>query len=341
MKTSILFLLCVLLTLQSCLKDDIGNSNQDVFQFIWDDMDQKYGGFAARGIDWDAAYRTYSPMAAAAETELDLFDACAEMIDILDDQHVFIYSNNLDTGFASGKKGDEVIAELGFDASVVTRNYVEVIDSIVVEDESFLYGTVSNDNIGYIYIPNFGFEDVRWFEEIDDILFQLKDTEGLILDLRNNGGGSPIIDRYLASRFVLEEKFVFSIQTRNGPERTDFDDPIQYFARQEGANPYTKSTVLLINHSTVSAGEEFALFLETQPHVTVVGDTTSNAFATETFVRLLPNSWELGFPAQLYLYPDGSSPEGVGIIPDIYLRNDTLDIQNGIDRVLEKGIDLL
>lgn len=78
-----------------------------------------------------------------------------------------------------------------------------------------------------------------------------------------------------------------------------------------------------------------------QPHVTVVGDTASNAFATETFVRLLPNGWELGFPTQFYLYPDGTSPEGVGIVPDIYLRNDTLDVQNGIDRELEKAIDLL
>ncbi|MFK8057755.1 MAG: hypothetical protein AB8F78_16630 [Saprospiraceae bacterium] len=56
---------------------------------------------------------------------------------------------------------------------------------------------------------------------------------------------------------------------------------------------------------------------------------------------MLPNGWELGFPTQFYLYPDGTSPEGVGIVPDIYLRNDTLDVQNGIDRELEKAIDLL
>ena len=204
-----------------------------------------------------------------------------------------------------------------------------------------MYGTVQGKNIGYIYIPSFGFDGVSWFEEIDRIISELIDTDGLILDVRNNGGGSPIIDRYMAARFVAEEKVVFTIQTRDGPMHTDFDEPTTYFAKPEGAQQYTKNIVLLINHSTVSAGEEFALFLETQPHVTVVGDTTSNALSTVPFSRLLPNGWEMSIANQLYLYPDGTSPEGVGIVPDFYLRNDSLDIQNGIDEVLEKAIEFL
>jgi len=91
---------------------------------------------------------------------------------------------------------------------------------------------------------------------------------------------------------------------------------------------YTKPIVALTNHSTVSAGEEFLLYLITQNHVTVVGDVTSNAFSTTGFDRLLPNGFWYQLSHQLYTYPDGSSPEGTGIIPDIPIVNDSLDVQD-------------
>lgn len=341
MRNRILCLVCILVTLQACLKDDIGTSNQETFQFIWDEFDQNYGGFIPRAVNWDSIYAVYQPQAILADTESELFAVCTDMLDLLDDQHIFLYSNNLGQGFSSGKEGDELFAEKEFDAAVVMSNYIEDFRLMDVEGENLIYGKIKNENFAYMYFPNFESDGMRWFEGIDTIIASFKDTDGLILDVRNNGGGSPIIDRYIASRFVLEEKLVFSIQTRNGPEHSDFDDPLQYFATREGDFQYTKNTIILTNHSTVSAGEEFILLLETQPHITVVGDTTSNAFSTTEFDRLLPNGWEFGYPNQLYTYPDGSSPEGVGIVPDFYIRNDSLDVQNGIDMVLEKAIDML
>jgi len=339
-KKVLLYICCMAFALQSCLKDDIGKSQVETFQYIWDELDQNYGGFMPRKVDWNSVYAIYYPKASACTTDLQLFDVCASMLDLLDDQHVFIYSNKLDKGHASGKEGDELLAEAEFDLSIVKSNYLGDFELIDVTDEQLVYGEILDKNVGYIYLPSFDFDGVRWFEQIDDVIIDLMETDGLIIDVRNNGGGSPLIDRYIASRFVAEEKYVFSIQSRNGKEQSDFDEPIQYFAIPEGSFQYTKSIAILANHSTVSAGEEFMLFLETQPHVTIVGDSTSNAFATETFVRLIPNSWELGFPSQLYTYPDGSSPEGIGIVPDIYIRNDSIDVQNGIDKVLEKAIQM-
>lgn len=341
MPNRFVYFLCILLTFQGCLKDDVGKSNQETFQFIWDELDQNYGGFSVRMVDWDHMYEIYYPQAALSETESELYDISEEMLNLLDDQHISIFSYNLDKGFSSGTEGDEFLAEAEFDLSVVTNNYLESFGSINAADELLIYGKLKKGNYGYIYIPNFEFNDERWFEEIDVILPQLEHTDGLIIDVRNNGGGSPIIDRFIASRFYSEEKHVFSIQTRNGPEHTDFDEPTQYFSTPEGSFQYTKNTIILTNHATVSAGEEFVLLLQTQPHVTVIGDYTSNAFSTTAFDRLLPNGWRISFPNQLYTYPDGSSPEGIGIVPDFYIRNNSLDVQNGIDMVLETGIEML
>jgi len=341
MRIKILFILCILITSQACLKDDNSTSNQDTFQYIWDEFDQNYGGFISRNIDWDSIYLIYQPQAAQSVTESEIFDICSEMIDNLDDQHVSIYSHKLDRGFASGKEGDEIFAEAEYDSTVVKNNYLAEFKSINIVDETIIYGTLNDKNLGFLFIPNFGFDGERWFEKIDDIILELEDTDGLILDVRNNGGGSPLIDRFIASRFVAEEKFVFSIKTRNGPNHTDFDEPTEYYSTPEGDFQYTKNTIILTNHSTVSAGEEFVLFLQTQSHITVVGDSTSNAFSTTPFAKLLPNGWEVDCPNQLYSYPDGTSPEGIGIVPDYYIRNDSLDVQNGIDKVLEKAIEML
>jgi len=341
MRNFLVCMCCIVFTFQSCLKDDIGSSHPETFQYLWDVMDQNYGGFIPRKVDWDSVYAIYQPQAALCETEDELWDVCANMIDILDDQHVYMYRANPERGFSSGKEFDEILAEAEFEISIIKNNYIQDFTSILVDEEEVIYGKIKNENLGYIYFPHFSNDGTTWYEKIDEATSFLDDTDGLILDLRNNGGGAVLIDRYIAARFVAEEKFVFSIQTRNGPARTDFDEPTHYYSKPDGDQQYTKPTILLTNHSTVSGGEEVALFLQTQSHITVVGDSTSNAFATVDFARLLPNGWEFGYPNQLYSYPDGTSPEGIGIVPDLYLRNDSLNVQNGIDKVLEKGIELL
>lgn len=340
MKNIICYCSLVLLTFSACVKDDLGSTNQETFQYIWDTMDQNYGGFVPRNVDWDALYATYQPQISEQMSEAELWEVCTSMVDTLDDQHVYLYNFNTQQGFASGKIGDEELSEQEFSLATVKDNYIENVTSIPAAGEELIYGIVNNRNLGYIYIPNFDYNDSEWHKKIDDAIAYIQDTDGLILDLRNNGGGSPLLDRFMAGRFVLEEKLVFAIQTRNGIAHTDFDEPTLYYAEPAGALQFTKPTVILTNHSTVSAAEEFLLFLETQPHVTIVGDSTSNAFSTQAFAKLLPNGWEFGFPNQLYTYPDGTSPEGVGIVPDIYLRNKVMDVQNGMDAVLEKAIEL-
>jgi len=268
------------------------------------------------------------------------------MLDVLDDQHVSMSDNIEDgKGFASGKNDDELFAEKEFKLKNIVDNYLKddytgIIFDEEDEENQYVYGTIEGQNIGYIYFPHFYESSDEWHKEVDTAIEQLKDTDGLIVDVRNNGGGVPVINRYVARRFMETEKYIFSVQTRNGPEHDDFDAPIKYYSTPEGET-YTKPTIALINHSTVSAGEEFMIFLQSQDHINVLGSPTSNAFSTNGFEKFLPNGWNFKFPTQLYLYPDGMSPEGVGIIPDIYRVNDTVEVNLGIDRLLESAVELL
>lgn len=341
MKNKILFTFCVTIAFSSCLKDDIGTSHENTFQYIWDEMDQNYGGFGPRNIDWYAIYQTYYPQVQSSTTDRELWEVCTDMLDLLDDLHVVMYSSDLDEGYSSNTEFDEDLVEREFELDIVKDNYIEDFTTVLADEKDFVYGMIRGKNIGYIFIPNFEFNDSNWHEKIDDAIRFLQNTDGLILDVRNNDGGAPIIDRFMAARFVGEEKLAFTIQTRNGPNHDDFDAPTEYYSKPAGPLQYTNPTIALTNHAAVSAGEEFLLFLENQSHITVMGDTTSNAFSSVAFNRLLPNGWEFGYPNQLYLYPDGSSPEGIGIVPDIYIRNDSLDVQNGIDKILEQAIEML
>ncbi len=339
MKARIVFIIIVMFAMQACLKDEMANSNQEIFMFVWNDMDQNYGGFIPRNIDWEAIFVEYNELVNLSNDEDELWEICTEMLEQLNDGHIKLFNTNNDEGFSSGR-GCRSLTAKEFDITNVKNNYIEDFKSILIDGEELIYGQIKNENIGYIYLPNFEYDGSDWHLEIDNILNELQNTDGLILDLRNNSGGTPLLDRYIAKRFVNEEKLVFYVQTRNGKEHDNFDEPTPYYATTEGTQ-YKKDIFILTNKTTISAGEEFILFLASQNHVTIVGDTTAKAFSSESFRRLLPNGWEFGLPNQLYTYPDGSSPEGVGIIPDIYIKNDTIEVQNGLDKVLERAIEEL
>ena len=76
------------------------------------------------------------------------------------------------------------------------------------------------------------------------------------------------------------------------------------------------------------------------PNATLVGDTTNGAHST-MIGRELANGWKYTIATQKVRLADGRSYEGIGIAPDMPVRNNLADLKNGHDAVLEKAIDLL
>ena len=180
-----------------------------------------------------------------------------------------------------------------------------------------------------------------WEEKMDQFIDGIKDTDGLIIDLRVNGGGFTPLGFYLAGRFAATKEFAFNIQTKNGPGHDDFDDPSPNYIEPTGNTQYTKPIILLTDQYSASNAEDFTIMLVTQDHVTHIGETTSGIFSNISLQRYLPNGWSVAFSHQLYTYEDGTSPEGVGIIPEIEVINTPADWNAGTDNVIEAAIDLL
>ncbi len=334
-------ILGVLILCNGCINDDIGQSNNDIFEYLWTDFDEHYIGFEVRNVDWDSVYSIYAPLVRETETEDQFWPLMTEMIDIFDDQHVSITDTDGDRGHASGKLGDELLAEKQFNLALVESSYLaDNFKRLQAGEENMVYGFIQDKNIAYIHLPNFA-GNGDYLDDFDQVIDEIKNADGLIIDVRNNGGGFPPSAEYIATRFAKTESVAFLASAKNGPGRNDYDEPSTYTMRPEGEVQFTKPIYALNNHSTVSAGEEFFLYLQTQDHVTILGDYTSNAIGDQGFSRLLPNGWKISMPVVLYTLPDGTSPEGKGITPDIEMVNDSLDIQSGIDKMLEFAIDAL
>jgi len=152
MKTYIPFTI-ILVAFASCIKDDVENTNTAVFNAIWEEMDLYYGGFQSRSINWDSTYQVYAPRISEALPEIELFNTCTEMLNILDDQHIFIATREEGgLGFSSGKSGDEVLADKEFRLTNVMDNYLAqgfFSDDFGQSDieYQFVYGTIKDENI--------------------------------------------------------------------------------------------------------------------------------------------------------------------------------------------------
>ncbi len=337
---SIITITILLIGFSACMKDKIGESNEDTFQYLWSEMSENYGGFQARNINWDSLYTIYQPQALNAGSQDELWTVCTQLLNHLDDSHVSIVDTKTDNGFISGWENDEEVAIEEFDLALITSNYLEADFTTIKNSEGdLIHGMVKDKNIAYIHLPHFVSQgNEEWHLDFDNVINSFSETEGLILDLRNNFGGITAINRYISGRFAATKELAFYVRTKNGVGANDFDEPTDYYMEPKGANPYTKPIVVLINKATRSSGEEVVLYFETQNHIKIIGEPTSNAFSDTGFDRFMPNGWKFKFPVQYYQYPDGSSPEGVGIIPDIMIKNEISDIESRQDKVLEEGI---
>ena len=137
-------------------------------------------------------------------------------------------------------------------------------------------------------------------------------------------------------RLVDEERFVFRSKTKNGPGKDSFTDWHRWSVFPEG-DYVDKQIVVLTDRYTISAGERAVMAFDVLPNVTIIGDTTNGAHGT-LIGRELANGWFYSLVTQKVELPDGQSYEGIGLAPDILIKNEMGDIDNGIDSVLERAV---
>jgi hypothetical protein len=127
---------------------------------------------------------------------------------------------------------------------------------------------ILKNNIGYLDLAFFA--DTKFAKEtaIKNLKY-LKDTKGLIIDLRNNAGGNGSMLQLLCGVLLEEKKTILDIIYRSG-------DTVQLITTGAGFQ-YDKKVCLLVSRNTFSAGEAFAFVLKNQKRAVIFGETTAGA----------------------------------------------------------------
>lgn len=341
MKTRhISFLLFTMLCLASCEKSMIEPAYADTpagnFECLWQNYDLYYGQFLTRQIDWDSLYLTYRPRINNTMTHAELADLFKSLIGNFHDDHVFIEPTVPGLTRIESGRSDTMKVQSDFSLSCISQHYLTNAKKM---GDHITYGFLA-ENLGYIHMDVF-MDPLPFVQSsFDDMLHDLKDTRGIVFDIRKLEGGDDRLARFVAGRFTESAQLYMTSRKRNGPRHQDFEPEIQWFVNPEGESQYRKPVVLLTGRFTASAGETFTLAMKKAGNVVQMGDTTLGAFS-DIMTMELPNGWLHTVPVGDYRTSEGISLEGIGIAPDFYVKSTKAGLEAGVDAALEKAMEYL
>jgi len=182
-----------------------------------------------------------------------------------------------------------------------------------LENHGFKEAKILSGNVGYLKFNYFSAAQEAFPVAVGAMAF-LANCDALIIDLRENGGGSPEMIQLLSSYFFSgEPRHLNSFYYRLN-ERTE-----QYWTQ-----PYVPGTKLsdtdlyvLTSSYTFSGAEEFTYNLKNMKRATIVGETTGGG-AHPVKMEILNDHFVIGVPFARAVNPISKTNwEGTGIEPDV------------------------
>jgi C-terminal processing protease CtpA/Prc len=201
------------------------------------------------------------------------------------------------------------------------------------------------EGIAYIALNSFSSNEVS---SLFGMVFgKIRQAKGLIVDVRNNGGGSSHHGYAIISRLVDKP---IPDSSWNTPQHIA---AFEAWGRQEqwyegghdmiepkGGKHYTGPVVVLTGPGTVSAAEDFVVALHASGRATLVGERTAGTTGQPLMIKL-PRGGRARICTKRDTYPDGREFVGIGVIPDVEVHPTQESIEAGRDVVLEKAIKVL
>jgi tetratricopeptide (TPR) repeat protein len=304
------------------------------FEHVWRTLDRNYAQFGVKHVDWDALYRVYRPQITPATTDTELWDILLAMLGHLNDGHVCLAdgSRRICAGWSEGRKTDDFSLDL-VKSKYLQGKFTEALGG------SFVSGWLA-EGVGYLYIGDLkdGLEPIT--QTIDAVMAEFATARVMVVDVRNNPGGTGRAVEIVAGRFADCRRHYGTSRTRYGPKHDDFWPEEFRTVAPGGPLQFTGPTVLLTNRVSASAAEGFTLAMCVLPHVTVAGDTTEGSLSSQ-FPESMPNGWTLWVAFKEVRDHAGVCWDGVGIPPDLRVINTAADIAAARDKVLEFAMQYL
>jgi carboxyl-terminal processing protease len=214
------------------------------------------------------------------------------------------------------------------------------------------------------YVALNSFNDDAIVEEFDSLMPLLRESGGLVLDLRRNGGGRDQVATRILERLTADTLLGPAWRTRThiatyrawGRFADEAAWADMYRAYWSGGGEWhtappdtlvpgsgatlTVPVVVLIGSQTASAAENFLIHLHGHERFTLVGQPT-NGSSGQPLMLDLPGGGRAWICTKRNTYPDGRTYIGTGIVPDVAVPVTANDVRIGRDAALEIALAIL
>lgn len=337
MKKINIILLCLLtVAFSSCnrilMEKDEPSNPVNVFEYLWSKVNEQYVFFDVKGVDWDSVYTVYRPLVNDEMNQDSLFRVCAAMLNTLHDGHTDLTSyfdyGFTDTMFYWGLDNNN------YNVDIVKRNYLTVNAHVT---GNLAHNAIRDGKVAYVRYSSFGNNisenDLRY------ILDRYSNCNGIVLDLRQNGGGSDQNIMKLLSILDCHGQPLYTVQHKAGPGHNEFTSPVTICAPAKSMleTPYAKPIAVLIDRGSFSATSYFAICTQAFDNVKLFGDYTGGGTGMPNG-GLLPNGWNYRFSCSRSIALDGGNYEN-GVPPEVRVLLDPAAVAQGKDNIIETAAD--
>ncbi|MBP9675293.1 MAG: S41 family peptidase [Anaerolineaceae bacterium] len=290
-------------------------------------LEGSYGGIGA-WVDTSGEYLTIiSPMPNSPAEAAGL--KSGDLIIAVDGNNVVGVDPNIVLQSVKGPEGTTLVLTIKRSSPDETIDIT--LQRAIINVPSVESRMLEGENIGYIALFTFGDQSSRDFKvALRELLAQ--NPDGLILDLRNNGGGYvdtaiEIISQFIGSGPVMIERMGSGEET--------------VLEALPGGLATKIPLVVLVNEGSASASEITAGAIQDYQRGKIVGTTTFGKGSVQNWIPLEDNQGAVKITVARWLTPNGRLIHGTGLEPDFVVELTEQDIEEEFDRQLEKAIEVL
>lgn len=211
----------------------------------------------------------------------------------------------------------------------------EVMRQIYSSSTSVATDTLPSGN-AYIRFDGFQPSITREFRQA---LERFRNSPGLVVDLRRNGGGDLGVLMPIAGYFFDKKTLFAKDQTRTGKPLSEFVGvwrlPLELYVGRSGDQIYSGPVVILVDAHSASSSEVFAAGMQDSQRARIVGSQTCGCVLGIAKPRVMKGGGVLEMSEVLWFSPKGRKLEGTGILPDETVLPTLRNLQRRQDPALE------